>query len=169
MNMERIKNNYFQENDTLFIAKDLIGKTLFRDFGNGEIIRSKITETEAYIGESDLACHASKGKTNRNRVMYEAGGLVYVYLIYGIYWMLNIVTSTKENPEAVLIRGIEDCSGSGRVGRFLKLDASFYAENLETSGRIGILDSKIISSKRIGIDYATDEWKNKLWRFSVEK
>jgi len=171
--MNRVLRNYFIENDTLSIAKGLIGKTLVRDFGNGEILKSKIIETEAYIGEQDLACHASKGKTERNKIMYEDGGLVYVYLIYGLYWMLNFVTEKADRPEAVLIRGIEDCSGPGRIGRLLKLDRSFYGENLETSTRIWIEDSitrsKIIATPRIGIDYSGEIWKNKPWRFVAEK
>ncbi|MGB3452246.1 MAG: DNA-3-methyladenine glycosylase [Moheibacter sp.] len=171
--MNRISKDYFIENDTLSIAKGLIGKTLVRDFGNGEILKSKIIETEAYIGEQDLACHASKGKTERNKIMFEDGGLVYVYLIYGLYWMLNFVTEKADHPAAALIRGIEECSGPGRVGRLLKLDKSFYGENLETSNRIwiedSIIQSKIIATPRIGIDYSGEIWKNKPWRFVVEK
>lgn len=170
--MNRIPNSYFQNNQTLFLAKDLIGRMLVRDFGNGHIFRSIITETEAYIGEEDQACHARSGKTERNKVMYENGGLVYVYLIYGMYWMLNIVTSVENRPEAILIRGIKGCSGPGKVGKLIKLDKSFYAENLQTSKRIWIEDSKtktrIISTPRIGIDYTNDFWKNKPWRFVAD-
>lgn len=166
--MQRLTKTYFENNSTLFLARNLIGKTLVRVFDD-ETVRLKILETEAYIGEEDLACHARNGKTERNKVMYESGGLVYVYLIYGMYWMLNIVSAQQNQPEAILIRGIENCSGPGRVGRLLKLDKSFYAENLETSARIWIEDSNmegnIIATPRVGIDYAGEEWKNKPWRF----
>lgn len=169
---ERISQSWFQSNDALFIAQKLMGKTLVRDFGNGEIFRSVITETEAYIGPEDLACHASKGKTARTSVMFEEGGLVYVYLIYGMYWMLNFVTGNQNEPQAVLIRGTQACSGPGRLGKLLELDKSFYGENLESSNRIWVEDSepvgKIISTPRIGIDYAGEVWKNKPWRFVLE-
>lgn len=170
--MDRIQNDYFQENETLFIARDLIGKSLVRDFGNGQIIRSKIIETEAYIGEEDLACHASRGKTERNKIMYENGGLVYVYLIWGMYWLLNFVCGHKNRPEAVLIRGLQLCQGPGRLGKLLELDRSFYGENLETSKRIWIenssMETEIVAAPRIGIEYAGEPWKNMAWRFCAK-
>lgn len=165
----RISNNFFQNNDALFVAENLIGKTLVRDFGNGEVLRSKIVETEAYYGIDDLACHASKGRTPRTEIMFQDGGKIYVYLIYGMYWMLNFVTGEIENPQAVLIRGVENCIGPGRLGRMLNLDKSFYGEDLQTSKRLWIEDSEIegnvITTPRIGIDYAGEIWKNKPWRF----
>ncbi len=170
---ERISKNYFQENDAIFVAENLIGKTLVRNLGNGKIIRSKITETEAYLGPEDLACHASKGKTSRTSIMFEKGGFVYVYLIYGMYWMLNFVTGKENEPQAVLIRGIESCSGPGRLGKYLQLDKSFYGEDLNHSERIWLEDSfhdgKILATPRIGIDYAGEIWKNKLWRFVLDQ
>lgn len=167
----RLKKSYFSNRNAVDAARDLLGKILVRDFGGGEVIRSKIIETEAYLGEEDLACHASKGKTGRTRLMYEQGGHVYVYLIYGMHWMLNVVTGEKDAPQAVLIRGIKDCSGPGRIGKLLQLDQSFYGEDLEVSDRIWVEDAalpkreKIISTPRIGIDYAGEIWKNKPWRF----
>ena len=168
----RLSQSYFRSHDAVFIARDLIGKTLVRQFENGEIIRAKITETEAYLGPEDLACHASKGKTPRTSIMFGDGGTVYVYLIYGMYWMLNFVTGKEEEPQAVLIRGIENCSGPGRIGKFLKLDKSFYGENLECSERIWVEDSKfegeIFATPRIGIDYAGEIWKEMPWRFVMK-
>lgn len=170
---KRIPKSWFHSHDALFVAENLIGKTLVRKFENGEVFRFPIVETEAYLGPEDLACHASKGKTLRTSVMFQEGGLVYVYLIYGMYWMLNFVTGKEDHPQAVLIRGIEDCIGPGRLGRFLQLDKSFYGEDLETSGRIWLEDSKhdgkIISTPRIGIDYAGEIWKNKPWRFVLDQ
>ena len=126
---ERLKDSFFLR-DVLEVAPELLGKTIVRRFDNQEIHRYKITDVEAYRGNDDLACHASKGKTPRTEVMFQNGGLVYVYLIYGIYWMLNIVTGKENEPAAVLIRGVESISGPGRVGKKLQLDKSFYGERL---------------------------------------
>src|SRR5574344_1850697 len=87
------------------VARALIGKILCRRVG-GRTVRARITETEAYYGEADTACHAHRGKTKRNAVMYESGGRAYVYLCYGMYDMLNVVTGPADFPEAVLIRGV---------------------------------------------------------------
>jgi DNA-3-methyladenine glycosylase len=157
--------------DVLDVAPALIGKLLVRHFDDGRIERYSITEVEAYRGKKDRACHASKGRTPRTEVMFQEGGTVYVYLIYGMYWLLNIVTGIEGDASAVLIRGIEGFSGPGRVGRKLQLDRSFYGENLIKSPRIWIEDaepvSEIKTSKRIGIEYAGEEWSGKLWRFSI--
>ncbi len=168
----RISNDFFQKHNAVFVAENLLGKTLVRKFDNGQILSSKIIETEAYMGAEDLACHASKGRTPRTEVIFHEGGKVYVYLIYGMYWMLNFVTGTENEPQAVLVRGIENCIGPGRVGKLLKLDKSFYGEDLETSDRIWLEDSshqgEIITTPRIGIDYAGEIWKNKPWRFVLK-
>jgi DNA-3-methyladenine glycosylase len=154
--------------DVLEVAPELIGKVLVRRFENGHIERYRITETEAYRGVEDRACHASKGRTPRTEIMFQQGGTVYVYLIYGQYWMLNLVTGSDGDPSAVLIRGMDGFSGPGRVGRELRLDRSFYGENLINSERIWLEDadpvSEIKTSKRIGIEYA-GEWAEKFWRF----
>ena len=170
MGVKRLDESFFAR-DVLEVAPELIGKILVRKFSSGETSYYRITETEAYNGESDLACHASKGRTKRTEVMYHKGGKVYVYLIYGMYWLLNFVTSDEQYPAAVLIRGIKGFSGPGRVGRALQLDQSFYGEDLGTSTRIWIEDDgqhfTTLTSKRIGVDYA-GEWANKLWRFKIE-
>ncbi len=131
--------------DVLEVAPSLLGKTLVRRFDDGSIGRFTITETEAYRGDGDLACHASRGKTTRNEVMFREGGLVYVYFIYGMYWMLNVVTGFEGDASAVLIRGVEGVNGPGRVGKILQLDRSFYGENLSDSPRIWIEDSPVAS------------------------
>jgi DNA-3-methyladenine glycosylase len=101
--------------------------------------------------------------------MYHDGGRLYVYYVYGMYWMLNIVTGMENDPQAVLIRGLEDCQGPGRVTRLLGIDRSFYGEDLISSGRIWVEESGITpvykTSPRIGIDYAGEVWKNKPWRY----
>lgn len=165
----RIPKVFFQNNDALFVAENLLGKTLVRKFDTGEILSYKIIETEAYFGVDDLACHASKGRTPRTDIMFQDGGKIYVYLIYGMYWMLNFVTGKEDHPQAVLIRGVENCIGPGRLGRMLQLDKSFYGEDLETSNRLWMEDAEtqgtIVTTTRIGIDYAGEIWKNKPWRF----
>ena len=165
----RLPQSFFLR-DVLDIAPDLLGKYLVRRFEDGRIERYRITETEAYRGMEDLACHASKGRTPRTEIMFLEGGTVYVYLIYGMYWMLNLVTGTEGNPSAVLIRGMEGFPGPGRVGRQLHLDRSFYGESLTNSERIWVEDAepvaKIRTSKRIGVDYA-GEWADKPWRFYI--
>jgi len=167
----RLLVDFFQR-DVLTVAPELLGKVLVRKFPDGVIQKFLITETEAYRGSEDLACHASKGRTVRTEVMFGEGGHVYVYLIYGMYWLLNIVIGPENDPSAVLIRGLEGISGPGRVGKILQLDKSFYGENLVRSQRIWIEDSdekvSFISSPRIGIQYAGEPWISKPWRFTCE-
>ncbi len=161
----------FYQREVLQVSPDLLGKILVRKFEDGFVKKFMITEVEAYRGSDDRACHANKGKTARTRVMFGEGGKVYVYLIYGMYWMLNIVTGKENEASAVLIRGIEGISGPGRVGKALQLDKSFYGEDLLTSNRIWIENSerqiKYTSTPRIGIDYAGEPWISKPWRFIV--
>jgi DNA-3-methyladenine glycosylase len=110
--------------DVLEVAPELPGNFLVRCFDDGTVRRYRITEVEAYRGTEDLAGHASKGKTPRTEVMFRQGGVVYVYLIYGMYWMLNIVTGMENDASAVLIRGLEGFSGPGKAGKALHLDKS---------------------------------------------
>lgn len=168
----RLKRNFFNR-DTLIVAQELLGKYLVRKIG-GKITRSKITETEAYCGPADLACHASKGLTPRTKVMFGPPGHAYVYLIYGMYHCLNIVTEKEGYPAAVLIRGVEldGLNGPGKLCRGLKIDKRLneadicLSKELWTEEGENISYSKIKKSKRIGVDYA-GKWKDKLWRFSL--
>ncbi len=165
----RVLPTVFFKRDVLIVAPELLGKTLVRKYENGEIERFRIVEVEAYRGTEDLACHACKGRTKRTEVLFHGGGKIYMYLIYGMYWMLNIVTGQEEEPQAVLIRGIEGFVGPGRLTKRLALDKNFYGE-LIPSPRIWIEDSNekptYTTTPRIGIDYAK-EWKDKPWRFVV--
>jgi DNA-3-methyladenine glycosylase len=167
----RLPNSFFQR-DVLAVAPELLGKIIVRKFEDKRIEKFVITEVEAYSGNGDLACHASKGKTVRTEVMFREGGLVYVYLIYGMYWMLNIVTGKENDAEAVLIRGVEGISGPGRVGKVLQLNKSFYGESLFTSERIWIENAEMVenyvTSPRIGINYAGEPWISKPWRFLMK-
>jgi DNA-3-methyladenine glycosylase len=159
----------FYRRPVLEVAPELLGKLLVRRFGKDDLKAFVITEVEAYSGNGDLACHASKGMTPRTEVMFRKGGLVYVYLIYGIHWLLNIVTGEKGDASAVLIRGVAGYPGPGRVGKALGLDKSFYGENLIKSKRIWIEDqhkpASYTTAPRIGIDYAGEPWKSNPWRF----
>ncbi len=158
----------FYLQDALDLAPELLRCYIIRNNGDN-LQRCKITEVEIYRGEEDLACHACKGRTNRTETMYRKGGYLYVYLVYGIHWMLNIVSGKENEPQALLIRGIEGISGPGRVSRYLGIDKSFNGESLMDSRRIWLEKSedipRYITTPRIGIDYAGEPWKSKLWRF----
>jgi DNA-3-methyladenine glycosylase len=164
----RIGRNFFTR-DVLDVAPALLSKVIVVQSKNGITRRFKITETEAYRGEEDKACHASRGRTARTEIMYDIGGKLYIYLVYGMHWMLNIVTAGKDNPQAVLIRGLENCRGPGRVTRILRIDKSFNGEDLIFSKKIWLEESGIVpaysTGPRIGIDYAGDYWKNRPWRY----
>lgn len=170
--MSRLQRDFFTR-DVLEVAPDLLGKILVRKFDDNSIKKYLITEVEAYRGHEDLACHASKGRTPRTEIMFHEGGHVYVYLIYGMYWMLNFVTGSKDTPQAVLIRGIEGFDGPGKLTKNLLIDKSFYGEDLISSNKLWVENSealknfKIKTTPRIGIDYAGEVYKNKLWRFVI--
>jgi DNA-3-methyladenine glycosylase len=158
--------------DVLEVAPELVGKTLVRNL-QGTVSRYTIVETEAYRGEEDLACHARYGKTLRNQIMYNAGGYAYIYLIYGLHWMLNVVVAHEGIPQAVLIRAVDGFPGPGRLTRALSIDRSMYGEDLVMSGRLWIessgLNSPVLQSPRIGIDYAGEPWKSLPWRYNLLK
>ena len=158
----------FYERDVLVVAPEIIGKLLMRRVEN-ELSAFVITEVEAYKGIEDMASHARFGKTPRNAVMFEPGGILYMYFIYGMYWMMNIVTGTAGDPQAILIRGVKGTEGPGRVTRLLSLDNSFNRENLAESERIWIEDQNftpaIVQKPRFGINYASEPWKSMPWRY----
>lgn len=164
----------------MLVARDLLGKVLCVRRGR-KIFKGIIIETEAYRGEDDLACHASRGRTKRTETLYQKPGTVYVYLIYGMYYCLNIVTEKKDFPAAVLVRGVipltneheDKINGPGRVCRYFGIDKRLNGLNITTGQDIWIEDKGIkvrrkdvIKSKRIGVDYA-GRCKDYLWRFNV--
>lgn len=183
----KILGTDFFKRDTVEVAKNLLGKKIIRNI-SGNFFCAKIVETEAYLGLSDRACHSYGGNiTKRNEILYREGGTIYVYLIYGMYNLLNIVTRDVGEPEAVLIRAVEplenlDGMAENRFGKVYKDLSSYQRKNL-TSGpgklsmALGIdrsLNGKILSpdylyigegedvknivtSKRIGIDYAGED------------
>lgn len=161
----------FYIRDVLDIAPELPGKNLVLRSNSGTLARYRITDVEAYRGTDDKACHACKGRTTRTEIMFHEGGKLYIYFIYGMYWMMNIVTGEKDNPQAILIRGVEQYPGPGILTKALGIDKSFYGEDLIISDRIWLEDDgfkpSVKISPRIGIDYAGDYWKLKPWRFFI--
>jgi len=202
---KRLFRNFYTR-PTLEVAKDLLGKYIIRKVGNRKLV-GKIIETEAYIGPKDKASHAFGGKiTPRNKAEYLKGGHIYIYLVYGMYWQMNISTYKSGKPECVLIRAIEPVlndykiknqiskmnkflaseskntnqklkltNGPGKLCRWLKLNKSFYGEDLTKSKRIWLEDrgekispSQILATARIGIDYAGPYWSKRKWRFLIK-
>jgi len=159
----------FYKQDAVTLAPVLLGKLLCYNV-NGKIIKRRITETESYM-QYDTACHAHKGKTPRNSVMFEPGGLAYVYLCYGIHNMLNVVSGEANDPQAVLIRGVEGASGPGRLTKAMQIDRSLNGIDL-TGGTLWLEDDgAVVSYKttvRIGIDYADEVDRLRQWRFIQE-
>lgn len=167
----RLGRNFFLD-DVVNIAQRLPGMDIVISNGKHER-RYIITETEAYNGTEDKACHASKGMTPRTEIMFGEGGYLYVYFVYGMHWMMNIVTGKEGVPQAVLIRGAGNMTGPGRVTRELGIDGSFNKESIITSSRIWIEDEgrkpEIVAGPRVGIDYAGEPWKSMPWRFMIKK
>lgn len=167
--MPRVERNFFLD-DAVKVAQKLPGMDIVVDDGV-KPKRFMITETEAYLGDDDRACHASRGKTKRTEVMYLEGGHLYIYFIYGMHWMMNVVTGPKEYPQAVLIRGAAHFSGPGRVTKGIGIDGSFNGEDITLSRRIWIEDKGLrpglTAGPRVGIDYAGEPWISKQWRFTV--
>ena len=191
-----LESNFFKR-DTVEVAKNLLGKKIIRNI-SGNFFCAKIVETEAYLGLEDKACHSYGGNiTKRNEILYKEGGTIYVYLIYGMYNLLNIVTKNENDPEAVLIRAVEpiehiDAMAVNRFGKIYKDLSSYQKKNLtngpgKLSMAMGIdraLNGKILSpdylyiedgeyvkniieTKRIGIDYAGED-ANLPLRFYIE-
>ncbi|MDR1260332.1 MAG: DNA-3-methyladenine glycosylase [Oscillospiraceae bacterium] len=162
----RLAREFYLHN-AVSLAPLLLGKLLCHKNGR-EIIKSRITETEAYLGESDSACHAHNGETPRNSVMYNQGGKAYIYLCYGLHNMLNIVSGPEKNPQAVLIRGVENYSGPGKLTKALQITRDLNGTDLTVSKDLWIEDGPLLdymAAPRIGIGYAKEEDKKKLWRF----
>ena len=170
----RVLRASFYSRSTLVVARELIGSTLCREV-DGIRRRLVILEVEAYDGFEDTASHAYRGRTARNQVMFELGGLWYVYLCYGIYWMLNIVVGKSEYPAAVLIRGAGEFSGPGRLTRGLRIDRTLNGVAATPStglwieeSKIRISDHRVERTPRIGVGYAGAVWAGKRYRFILK-
>lgn len=178
MCMNILPRSFFAR-DTVKVARELLGCFLIRKVGKN-IIRARIVETEAYHGEDDLACHASKGKTKRTEVMYGEAGQTYVYLIYGMYHCLNVVTMQRDFPAAVLIHAVEiegvpfrQTNGPGKLCRALGIDRRLNEWDMTLGRKLwveqpaqSIPSERIVAGKRIGVEYAK-HCKEYLWRFSI--
>jgi len=185
-----ILNRNFYARDTLQVARVLLGKKLVRLF-NGVELSGMIVETEAYCGQADSACHAHRGKTPRNAVMFGHPGHAYVYFTYGLHYLLNLVTKEEGNPCAVLIRavlplvgieemearrkkkGVELTNGPAKLCQAFGIDKSLNGWDLTCGKELWVEDYKTIPAKmitatpRTGIDYAKKEHREALWRFVV--
>lgn len=188
--MKRVTSSFFKR-PTIVVARDLLGKYLVVKHGNG-VVSGKIVETEAYVGEEDKACHASKGRTPRTETLYQEAGTVYVYLIYGMYHCVNIVTEKKDFPSAVLIRAVEPAegvakmerrrktkkltalaSGPGKLCQALGITRSMNGETIDgvkiwiEDRGIGVSENDIVAATRIAVDYA-GPCADLPWRFYIK-
>ena len=162
----------FYHRPCLQVARDLVGKILVHRV-DGQELRLRITEAEAYCGESDTACHASKGRTKRTEVMYREAGTLYIYLCYGMHWMLNIVTGEESEPEAVLIRACEGKrNGPGKLTKALGITGALNRGSIlgdalwvEDDG----LRCAVTAEPRVGIGYASEVDQQRPWRFCMGK
>ena len=187
----KLGRSFFTRPDTLLVARELLGKLLVVPDEAGNRVSGKIVETEAYLGTIDKAAHTFGGRrTPRNEITYAAGGHVYVFFVYGMYFQLNFVTGEVDTPHVVLVRGVEPVegidimrerrgpmtdknltSGPGKLCIALGVDRSMNGEIL-TGERIwveeleSVPDSQIESGPRVGINYA-EEFIDKPWRFWV--
>jgi len=181
----------FYQMPTLDVAKNLLGKIIVRRSPNN-YYAAKIVETEAYIGGNDTACHASKGLTPRTQLMFGEAGFAYIYFVYGMHYMLNVVTEKKGFPAAVLIRAIEPLenieqmiinrggqeknigNGPAKLCQALEINKTLNGCDLTINQEIWLEESQsktkldIVAKPRIGIDYAKDEDREALWRFYLK-
>ena len=173
ISLQKLDHSFFRRG-ALEAARDLIGTILVRRF-RGREYRARVVETEAYVGPHDLASHSSKGRTGRTEVMFGAGGHAYVYFIYGMYDMFNVVVSEESDPQAVLIRAAEplrgwqaDLSGPGKLARAMHITRADNGVDLTGEKLFFLADPshspRIVRTKRIGVEYA-GEWKDALLRF----
>ncbi|HKY73264.1 MAG TPA: DNA-3-methyladenine glycosylase [Nitrospira sp.] len=173
---EKILSRAYFNRSTLLVARSLLGKYLVRKNGSG-MMAGQIVEVEAYIGPHDLACHASKGRTLRTDVLFGPPGISYVYLIYGMYHCLNVVTEKADYPAAVLIRAVEVegtlIDGPGKLCRAFSIDRSLNRIDMTARRHLWFEDrgmkisrAKIATLPRIGVAYA-GAWADRLYRFRL--
>lgn len=155
--------------DALEVAPELVGKTLVSSLPGAQERRLVITETEVYRGVEDSACHAHRGRTKRTETLYRPGGAVYVYLCYGIHWLLNVITGPEDFPQGVLIRACEGFEGPGKLTKYLGITGAQNGIDICSSPLLRIEDEgrmvNITTDKRVGIAYAEEADRERLWRF----
>lgn len=161
------------ERPTLEVARDLLGCRLCRRVGD-QLYCWPIIEVEAYDGPADRASHARAGRTKRTEVMFGPAGTWYVYLCYGVHWLLNVVTGPVDYPAAVLIRGAGTVRGPGRLTKSLDITGAFNARPAEPEAGLWISPgpavdpSRVQATPRIGIDYAGPDWRERPYRLVVD-
>ncbi len=167
----RLDEAFFRQ-DVLRAAPLLAGACLFHRLPDGRMLSGRITETEAYRGQEDLACHARFGRTARTEMLYRAGGYSYVYLVYGLHWLFNVVTGEENTPQGVLIRAMEKpLDGPAKWTKAFQITGSQNGLYLPDSEEIWIEkdgDTPVRAAPRIGVDYAPEPWKSMAWRFIAE-
>lgn len=165
----------FLRGDTRKVARALVGCVLCRRLPDGQILRARITETEAYHGFDDRASHAFKGRTARTQVMFDEAGHWYVYLCYGMHWMLNVVTGESGFPAAVLLRGAGVWDGPAKLTKGFGVDRAFNTlpavagSGLWMEWGEGVPARNVEALPRVGVDYAGPVWKAKPWRFCLKR
>ncbi len=163
--MERLTYEFYHR-PCIDVARDLVGKVIVH--GDKQL---RISETEVYWGETDTACHASKGRTKRTEVLYADAGTIYVYLCYGIHWLLNIITGDVDDPQGVLIRACLEAPGPGKLTKALGITGEWNRKSILETPEFYIGDDgfrcSIVADKRVGIGYASQEDQDRLWRFKL--
>jgi DNA-3-methyladenine glycosylase len=166
MRTKRLGRSFYAQ-PTHEVARGLLGKLLVRNI-DGQVMRGRIVEVECYVGQDDMACHAAKGRTARTEAMFKQAGFTYVYMIYGMYYCLNIVTEKADFPAAVLVRALEPAdnvsgstNGPGKLCRALQITKELNGEDLVKSQHLWVVDDgyvllekQVATSKRIGVEYA---------------
>ena len=191
MSLSRLSIEFYQSSG-LPVARGLLGARLVRLF-EGQRLTGYILETEAYLGEEDLACHARAGRTTRTAVMYGPPGRAYIYFVYGMHWMLNVVTGLEGDPQAVLLRAIWPVEGidainarragaprqswpdgPGKLCRAMNIDGSLNNVDLTAPDSplyiepgLPVPDESIITGPRVGIDKVPEPWRSKPWRYRL--
>jgi DNA-3-methyladenine glycosylase len=170
----KVLDSTFFDRPAEHVAHDLIGCHLC--WGHGDQVQSRIiTETEAYTGPDDLASHAARGRTKRNEAMFGPPGSFYVYFVYGMHWMLNIVTGPIGYPAAVLIRGVDGFVGPGRLTKAIGITGRLNAKVASEETGVWFSEAPILSNRRvsrsprIGVNYAGPTWSAKPYRFTLEQ
>lgn len=188
----KILKKSFYIRDTLTVARELLGQKLVRVV-DGQYLSAIVAETEAYLGAGDSASHASRGRTTRNKVMFGPAGVAYVYFVYGMHYLLNVVTEAKGTPAAVLLRAVVPLEGMAHMQKLrnrqdknltdgpaklcqaLAIDTTLNGWDL-TRGKIlwfenyeNIPDSGVMTGPRIGIGYAAAADRKAPWRFVVKR
>jgi len=171
--MKKINDKNFFKSDTITLAKNLIGKWIITKI-DGIERKAQISETEAYLGIEDSACHTYKGKrTIRTEPMWQEGGTIYIYLCYGLHYLLNIVSKDAGEPEAVLIRAVIGGNGPAKATKLLGIDKSLNNQSIVDNPQICIMEDgnnySYTTDKRVGIDYSQEKDKTALLRFLLKK